>query len=356
MIPTLSRRATMAMFGSALATAAVRSRAPAAFGNDPAHAPRQDAAGSAEAPREPCSAEYAGPPGPSAQPHGSSVPRELPEPFGYCLNTSTIRGQGLSLVEEIELAARAGYQAIEPWTSEIDAYVAEGGSLTDLAKRLQDLGLSVASVIGFAEWIVDEDERRARGLERARHDMERVAALGGTRIAAPPAGAVEATNMDLSAAARRLHELAALGEGLGVTPQLELWGFSRTLSRLGELAYVAAECGHPNLLLLLDSYHLHKGGSQLAGLRRLNGGAMRVFHINDYPAQPERAELTDAHRVYPGDGVAPLSELLRTLYETGFRGMLSLELFNREYWQQPAHEVARTGLEKMRAAVLKAFS
>ena len=31
------------------------------------------------------------------------------EPFGYCLNTSTIRGQKLPLVEEIEIAAKAGY-------------------------------------------------------------------------------------------------------------------------------------------------------------------------------------------------------------------------------------------------------
>lgn len=346
----------MAMFGSALAVTAVRSRALAACGNDPSHAASPKAAGPAVPPSESGHAECAGPPGSVAEPHGQAAGRRLPEPFGYCLNTSTIRGQGLSLVEEIELAARAGYQAVEPWTREIDAYVAEGGSLADLAKRIQDLGLSVASVIGFAEWIVDDDERRAQGLERARQDMEHVAALGGTRIAAPPAGAVEAANLDLSAAAQRLHALAALGEGLGVTPQLELWGFSKTLSRLGELAFVAAECGHPNLLLLLDAYHLHKGGSQLAGLRRLNGGAMQVFHMNDYPAQPGRAELTDAHRVYPGDGIAPLGELLRTLYETGFRGMLSLELFNCEYWQQPAEQVARTGLEKMREVVQRAFS
>jgi hypothetical protein len=31
--------------------------------------------------------------------------------------------------------------------------------------------------------------------------------------------------------------------------------------------------------------------------------------------------------------------------------MLSLELFNRDYWKQDALEVARTGLQKMRAVV-----
>src|SRR4051812_38451854 len=43
-------------------------------------------------------------------------PTERPQdPFTYSLNTSTIRGQNLSIVEEVDIAARAGYQAIEPW-------------------------------------------------------------------------------------------------------------------------------------------------------------------------------------------------------------------------------------------------
>lgn len=44
-------------------------------------------------------------------------------------------------------------------------------------------------------------------------------------------------------------------------------------------------------------------------------------------------------------------KLLRDLLALEFRGVLSLELFNREYWKQDAFQVARTGLEKMRAVV-----
>ena len=59
--------------------------------------------------------------------------------------------------------------------------------------------------------------------------------------------------------------------------------------------------------------------------------------------------LRDEHRIYPGDGIAPLTDLLRDLRAIGFRGMLSLELFNREYWKQDPLEVAKTGLAKMKA-------
>ncbi len=67
-------------------------------------------------------------------------------------------------------------------------------------------------------------------------------------------------------------------------------------------------------------------------------------------------EITDAHRVFPGDGVAPLDVLFRGLRDAGYRGMLSLEVFNREYWNQDALYVARSGLEKTREAVDKALS
>ena len=98
-------------------------------------------------------------------------------------------------------------------------------------------------------------------------------------------------------------------------------------------------------------YHLYKGGSDFAGLRLVSNEAMHVLHMNDYPAEPPRAEIVDAQRVYPGDGVAPLGDILAQLRGVGFNGVLSLELFNGEYWRQDPARVARTGLEKMKAVV-----
>lgn len=274
-----------------------------------------------------------------------------PNPFTYSLNTSTIRGQNLPIVDEVIIAGRAGYQAIEPWINELETYVQGGGQLRDLARRIQDAGLRVESAIGFAEWIVDDDARRRQGLENSRRAMDMVRQIGGTRLAAPPVGATQQTDLNLLRAAERYRALCAVGQEIGVVPQVEVWGFSRSLSRLGEAAQIAIESGHPQACILADVYHLHKGGSGFTGLKLLGGASMQVFHMNDYPASPGRAEITDADRVYPGDGVAPLAEILRDLRRIGFRGALSLELFNRTYWRQDALTVARTGLEKMRAVV-----
>jgi sugar phosphate isomerase/epimerase len=276
--------------------------------------------------------------------------------FVYCLNTSTIRGQNLSITDEVAIAARAGYQAIEPWLNELERFVERGGNLRDLERRIRDAGLRVESAIAFTEWIVDDDTRRRRGLEATRRAMGIVHQIGGRRLAAPPAGATNQGDLPLLRAAERYQALLELGDRMEVVPQVELWGFSRTLSRLSECAFVAIETGHPRACILTDVYHLYKGGSGFGGIRLLSPNALHVIHMNDYPAQPPRGQITDAHRVYPGDGIAPLRTLLRDLRRLGFRGVLSLELFNREYWTQDALTVARTGLEKMRAVVRSSLS
>ncbi len=277
--------------------------------------------------------------------------RPLRASFRYCLNTSTIRGHNLSLPEQVDLAAKAGYHGIEPWIRDIAAFRESGGALRDLRRRISDHGLQVESGIGFARWIVEDPQERARGLEQMRRDMDLLRQIGGRRIAAPPVGAHRENPVSLDHAAERYHALLELGREMGVTPQLEIWGTSRTLSRLCEAVYVAVACGDADACLLPDVYHLFRGGSPFEGLRLIAGTAVHVFHLNDYPADPPRNELTDAHRVFPGDGVAPWPLIRNSFEQSGFRGVVSLELFNRDYWKRDPLEVARTGLEKMRAVL-----
>src|ERR1700722_4536061 len=120
---------------------------------------------------------------------GQTVTTQSKPTIGFCLNTSTVRdkdGKSRPIVELIDIASKAGYDAIEPWVSEIDAYVKEGGSLKDLRKRIEQAGLKVADVIGFAEWIVEDPERRKKGLEQAKRDMHLAAQSGGPRVEAQP--------------------------------------------------------------------------------------------------------------------------------------------------------------------------
>ncbi|MBI3854215.1 MAG: sugar phosphate isomerase/epimerase [Planctomycetes bacterium] len=284
---------------------------------------------------------------------GQDRPKD--EPFKYCLNTSTLRGQKLPIMEIVDIAAKAGFQALEPWIFELEMHKS-AAPLKDLGKKIADLGLTVESAIGFAPWVVDDDARRAKGVEQMKREMEMVAEIGGKRIAAPPAGANDKPGLDLLRAAERYRAICEIGDKIGVVPEMEFWGSAKSMSTLAEAAFVALQSGHPKACILADIYHLHKGGSGHDSIRLLSGDAIHVIHTNDYPADPPRETVTDAHRVYPGDGVAPLAKFFQNLKAIGFTGSLSVELFNKEYWKQDAAVVAKTAFEKTRAAVKKAFA
>jgi sugar phosphate isomerase/epimerase len=143
---------------------------------------------------------------------------------------------------------------------------------------------------------------------------------------------------------------------MGVRPLLELWGTHPVLGPLSHGVHVAVATGRADASMLLDVFHLYKSGTSFASLAQVNGASLHVFHVNDYPDAADPSKLNDGNRVYPGDGVAPSARIYRHLRDIGFRGVLSLELFNRDYWSRSADDNLRIGLEKTRATVKKALA
>lgn len=271
--------------------------------------------------------------------------------FRFCLNTSTISGQKPGLVQSIEIAAKAGYDGLELWINDIREYLKQGNSLEALRKLIKDKRLVVEDAISFTEWMVDNDTRRKAALAELEEEMKIMAVLGCHRIAAPPAGIGKDEPVDFQKAGIRYREILALGRRYNVMPLMEFWGASGTVYNLSQAVAIATAANDRDARILPDVYHLFRGGSGFDGLRLLNGNAIEVIHFNDYPASIPVNEQTDSDRVYPGDGAAPLKQILRDLKAMGGTKVLSLELFNKTYWAQDALLVAKTGLEKMKKLV-----
>ena len=173
-----------------------------------------------------------------------------------------------------------------------------------------------------------------------------VAGLGGKFIAAPAQGVTQLDRTRLPEYSERYRAILDLGDEMGVTPILELWG-AGVLNQLSDTMAIAIASGHSRASVLLDFYHLYRGGNSFDSLRLINGKILPVFHINDYPELPPRTELRDSDRVFPGDGICPFNKVLPLLYDSGFRGGLSVELFNKGYWEtMDVKEVLRKSFEK----------
>jgi len=272
--------------------------------------------------------------------------------YTYALNTSTIRGCGkLSLVDMIGIASQAGYDAIEPWIEEIDVWTNSGRSLMQLSSLVSEHGLRIVNIIGFPTWSVHDDQKRKEGFIEARRCFAIAQELSCPYVAAPPIGIHQTPNVNLFDVADRYAALIDLAEDYKVIPILEFWGISQTLRTLGEALLVSSQANRTQACILADIFHMYRGSGHFGGLEQLGPEAIRILHVNDYPANPIRTDLLDSDRVYPGDGVAPYNEIFRQLNTTGFSGILSLELFNSEYWKQDPLTVATTGLKKLKSLV-----
>jgi len=267
--------------------------------------------------------------------------------FIPCLNMATIMGQNLGFIKELEVASKGGFNAVEIWIPTLQKYLDEGGTINDASKAIKDLGLSIENTIGFAQWIVDDEITRNKGLEQLKKEMGMLAELGCKRIAAPPAGATAESGLDLYKAAERYRTILELGDQIGVVPQLEIWGHSKNLHKLSQALFVASESGHPAACINLDIFHLYKGGSSFDTLSIANPLSVQVLHVNDYP-EISRGQIKDADRIYPGDGLAPTKQILQAFQSPERPLILSLELFNKEYWAQDPLEVCKKGLSKIK--------
>jgi sugar phosphate isomerase/epimerase len=268
--------------------------------------------------------------------------------FAYCLNTSTIKACGLNVEEEIKVTAQAGYKGIELWLSEIDTYVNQGGELPELKRMLDQHGLKMPNIIAFFQWANPDKEFRRKELEEAKRVLSIAQEMDCMYVAAPPAGIVDMAELPLENIAEYYADLLKIARDIGVKPLLEFWGHSKILGSLAEAMQVLKLVDEPDAMLLADVFHMAKTDGSFELLGELRGTELGLFHVNDYPDAPDITKLKDDQRVYPGDGVAPLDQIISTLRKIGYAGILSLELFNEAYQKNGADNVAKTGIEKMR--------
>jgi len=265
------------------------------------------------------------------KPEISAPPPKNDQPFRICLNTSTLLAYKLPVDQQIALVAEAGFDGIELWMRDIMAYVDQGGAPADIGEKLQAGNLIPEDIIAFAPWCSDDAEERKKALGQLHREMTITAALGGKFIAAPVMGIKSLDPTRFDEYTERYQAILGLGDETGVVPLIELWG-TGALNKLSDCAKIVIATGHPKASMLLDFYHLYRGGSDWDTLDCLNGSRLPLMHMNDYPASPPRDQLTDADRVLPGEGVCPFGNVLPKLYKAGFRGALSVELFNKQYW------------------------
>ena len=263
-------------------------------------------------------------------------------------NTSSAAGYRRSL----EGWARAGIKNVELTNSLLDEFL-KSDSLPAAKRVLTDLGLTpVSSACGvFGLW--EPNPKRAAQLDAFKKRCEQFASLGLTKIYSPTPTTEKFTEEDYKRGVANMRENGDIAKQFGMVVMAEAVRTSTFIGTLPTMLKMMREAAHPSVAPLLDFYHFWSGLNKLEDLDQIRQGEIGHVHFQDVPDLP-RELLDNTTRIIPGDGVAPLNRMLRTLADKGYAGPLSVELFLPKFQQGDPFEVAREIRQKAEAVMRRA--
>jgi 2-keto-myo-inositol isomerase len=264
-------------------------------------------------------------------------------------NTSSGAGYRRSL----EGWARAGITRVEITTGLLDEFL-KTESLATAKRVMTDLGLTPVSAACGVQNLWQPNPNHAAALDDLRRRCEMFAALGLAHIYAPVGGGMQKwVEDDYKVAADYVRAAGEVAKGFRMTIMAEFVRGSSFISTLQTLLKVSRAAAHPNFAIVFDCYHFWSGLNKFEDLDSLRPGDIGHVHFQDVPDMP-RELLDNTTRFIPGDGVTPLTRILRKLAEKGYSGSLSVELFLPKFQQGDPFEVAREIRQKAEAVMRSA--
>ena len=235
--------------------------------------------------------------------------------------------------------AKAGIRLVEPNLIKVREFAQKEGGPAAAKRLLDDLGLRPASNSNQLGLMEPSDER-VKNLEELKWKVEMIQAIGGDRLVTPSAGPGTYTEDDFKRGVDNMREAAEIARPFGVTLMLEFARTSRFAGSLPTALKLVREANHPNIRVMLDTYHFWGGISKFEDLELLRDGELHHLHFEDVPDDPPREIQGQPHRAFPGEGIAPLRRIVEVLKRKKYAGPASFETFNPVVQGTDPYEVA----------------
>jgi sugar phosphate isomerase/epimerase len=282
----------------------------------------------------------------------------------WALNQISIAGgsrqPSADLPRDLAAVRAGGWRALEAWVPHWDGYVAQYG-LGGARRLLDESGLVAAGGCGAgAAFFVAAEERTAALADLARR-LEVCQALGAPHLVVSP-GFTKPAEPSMAAFERAVENLRAAGELAAkyrVRLGIECLAAARLVRSQSAAIALAQRVGHPNVGVIVDTYHLYAGVSKTEDLEllRTNPGLLSFVHVSDVATGKLHELWTVADRELPlpaGEGGVPNARLLAAIRSLGYDGDISLEVFSAAFearWQADAVAAARDAYTRCTALV-----
>jgi sugar phosphate isomerase/epimerase len=253
--------------------------------------------------------------------------------------------------ERVEAAARAGYKGMGLLNEDVQA-TAEKIGHPEMKRILDANGIKHVQLEFIVDWF-REGERRRKSDQYRRQILSAASALGAREVKIGPGLGEDVEHPrpdELMADVPRMAEAFA---GLcrdaaehGTAIVLEFLPFGN-VSKLETARAIVEAAGEPNGSLLVDIWHMARGGNDYNDIAKLPARFIGAVELNDADEQVVGTLFNDSthHRRLPGEGALNPPAFIKAVQAAGYRGPWGVELISRAHRKLPLDEMARRSFE-----------
>jgi 4-hydroxyphenylpyruvate dioxygenase len=249
-----------------------------------------------------------------------------------------------TLDRKLTVIAEAGYRGVEIFENDLLGF---DGTARDVGRMIADLGLVCTCYQPFRDFEGLTGPLRTRAFDRAEAKFDVMHALGAELMLV-----CSSVHRDASGEFERIvNDFRELGERaarrrLRVGYEALAWG--RYVNDHRQAWEVVRQVDHPSIGLILDSFHSLARKIPIAGLENIAAEKVFLMQIADAPDMSMDYLYWSRHfRCFPSQGDLPVADYVAAAVGQGYRGPLSLEIFNDRFREWSATQIAVDGLRSL---------
>ena len=232
------------------------------------------------------------------------------------------------LQEKLVAIAAAGFDGVEIFEND---FLTFDGSPRDVGKMVRDFGLEIVLFQPFRDFEGMPEPQRSRTFDRAERKFDLMGDLGtDLMLVCSNVSPVSLGGIDRAAA--DFHEFGERAKKHGLRVGYEALAWGRHINDHRDAWEIVRRANHPNVGLILDSFHTLSRKIDVNSIRSIPGDQIFLVQLADAPLLDMDLLYWSRHfRNMPGEGDLPVVDFMRAVADTGYNGVLSLEIFNDQF-------------------------
>lgn len=194
------------------------------------------------------------------------------------LSIATVSLAG-TLTEKLEAIALAGFRGVEIFEADLLSFP---GAPADVRKIAADLGLDIITFQPFRDFEGMPEPRRARVFDRVERKFDLMRELGCDLLLVCSNVSPESLG-GIDRAAADFAELGQRAQARGIRIGYEALAWGRHVNDYRDAWEIVRRADHPNVGIILDTFHILARGTDLSGLRAIPRDRIPLVQVADAP-------------------------------------------------------------------------